>query len=309
MLEERILFFYQANFFADPRWSPLPSPCRWSLTADKRALLRVRCVIFHLPSLLPEEWEQIRALHGMKPRRQVWVAFSLESAAHFRGLDDPDFMRIFDYEMSYRQEADIWAPYVAPDLDRQLAESEAAADQDLCCAFISSGWDRSGRRALLRDMVDRMPIDSYGKYLRNRELADDTGWGTKMRVISGYRYTLAFENSIAPDYVTEKFFQPLVAGSIPVYLGAPNVDEFSPGDNAYIDTSAFPDAGALVDYLLTADHRVHHQWRRQPLRQALRDKIARRQADPFDALCDLLDARHKGVPSGEPTSSAAGERF
>ncbi|CAF4835450.1 unnamed protein product, partial [Rotaria sp. Silwood2] len=30
------------------------------------------------------------------------------------------------------------------------------------------------------------------------------------------------------DYVTEKLWQPLAAGSVPLYLGAPNIDEWLP---------------------------------------------------------------------------------
>lgn len=38
---------------------------------------------------------------------------------------------------------------------------------------------------------------------------------------------MAFENVIAMDYVTEKFYDPLIAGSVLVYLGAPNIADFA----------------------------------------------------------------------------------
>jgi hypothetical protein len=34
-------------------------------------------------------------------------------------------------------------------------------------------------------------------------------------------------------YVTEKFFDPLIAGSVSVYLGVPDVDKLAPGLHAY----------------------------------------------------------------------------
>lgn len=50
------------------------------------------------------------------------------------------------------------------------------------------------------------------------------------------KFTLAFENSRARDYVTEKFFWPIDAGSIPIAYGAPNVALFAPGGpNSAID--------------------------------------------------------------------------
>jgi len=290
MLENRILFFYQANFFADPRWSPLPARCRWPVTADKRDLPRVKCVIFHLPALTPADWPELWNLYKMKPPDQVWVAFTMESVVRYPPFADPAFLAMFDYEMSYRQAADFWLPYVAPDMPAAFASTKIAAKKRLCCAFLSSAMDLSGRQRLMTELMDYLPVDSFGRFKRNRRLFRDKGVATKLRVMSRYRFTFAFENAIDPDYVTEKLFQPLAVGSIPVYLGAPNVDEFSPGDDAYINAADFGGARELADYLLTADDARHHAWRQRPLRQAFLDKAARSRAQPFDALCDRLEA-------------------
>lgn len=39
--------------------------------------------------------------------------------------------------------------------------------------------------------------------------------------------------------MTEKFFNPLLAGTVPVYLGAPNIREFAPGENCFLDICTF----------------------------------------------------------------------
>ena len=44
---------------------------------------------------------------------------------------------------------------------------------------------------------------------------------------------MAFENSETDDYITEKFFGTLVSGSVPVYIGAPNVKFFAPDTGPY----------------------------------------------------------------------------
>lgn len=48
----------------------------------------------------------------------------------------------------------------------------------------------------------------------------------KMCVIRRFMMTATFENDVAEDYVTEKLYQPLLAGSLPVNAGAPNVDSY-----------------------------------------------------------------------------------
>ena len=50
-----------------------------------------------------------------------------------------------------------------------------------------------------------------------------------------YRYCIAIENSVAVDYVSEKVYDALVAGCLPIYLGAPNFQDFIPHPDAVID--------------------------------------------------------------------------
>lgn len=41
-----------------------------------------------------------------------------------------------------------------------------------------------------------------------------------LRLMAKYKFTLAFENALGEDYITEKFWRPLKLGSVPVYLGS-----------------------------------------------------------------------------------------
>ena len=45
------------------------------------------------------------------------------------------------------------------------------------------------------------------------------GGRQKSKLLRSYRFSLAFENSETPDYITEKFFDALMSGAVPVYLG------------------------------------------------------------------------------------------
>ena len=59
------------------------------------------------------------------------------------------------------------------------------------------------------------------------EMPKDPGWpeiaqrrARKVKVLSNYKFYLAFENFAVDDYVSEKVFEGLFAGTVPVYRGA-----------------------------------------------------------------------------------------
>lgn len=49
-----------------------------------------------------------------------------------------------------------------------------------------------------------------------------------------YKFCVAMENSVRQDYVTEKIWDALGAGCIPVYLGFSNARDFVPDPDSYI---------------------------------------------------------------------------
>jgi len=61
---------------------------------------------------------------------------------------------------------------------------------------------------------------------------------SKYEVLSRYRFSLCFENMTMRGYVTEKIFDCLYAGAIPLYLGAPDIGELIPAE-AYVDCRRF----------------------------------------------------------------------
>eukprot|EP01012_Entosiphon_sulcatum_P024211 TRINITY_DN29390_c0_g1_i1.p1 TRINITY_DN29390_c0_g1~~TRINITY_DN29390_c0_g1_i1.p1 ORF type:complete len:496 (-),score=78.83 TRINITY_DN29390_c0_g1_i1:59-1522(-) len=71
---------------------------------------------------------------------------------------------------------------------------------------------------------------------------------TTLCLIRPYFFNLALENSLARDYVTEKIYDPMLAGTVPVYYGAPNIENYLPPRAAILVTD-FPSIAALVHYL------------------------------------------------------------
>src|SRR5262245_8090347 len=118
----------------------------------------------------------------------------------------------------------------------------------------------------------------------------------KLKTFETYKFTLAFENAIGQDYVTEKFFDPLIAGSVPVYLGAPNVEDFAPGDNCFINASDWRSPEALARYLIEVasdEHRYQSffEWKARPFRPQFCRLVELAQEHFLVRLCRKVDER------------------
>ena len=70
----------------------------------------------------------------------------------------------------------------------------------------------------------------------------------KPETFSRYKFALCFENAIWPGYLTEKIFDCLLVGTIPIYLGDPEIEKkVSPG--SFVDARKFSDYKELVEFL------------------------------------------------------------
>ena len=98
----------------------------------------------------------------------------------------------------------------------------------------------------------------------------------KHETLSRFRFSLCFENTRFPGYITEKIFDCFFAGTIPVYFGAPDIYESVP-QSAFVDASAFEDLGALRDHLegMTSDDAKAY-------REAAASFLASSRFRPFD---------------------------
>ena len=71
----------------------------------------------------------------------------------------------------------------------------------------------------------------------------------KLKVQQQYKFALAYENTkLYPGLITEKIFDCFTAGTVPIYLGAPNISEHIPAE-CYIDLRDYADYEALYQYL------------------------------------------------------------
>ncbi|QCK86205.1 alpha-1,3-fucosyltransferase [Phreatobacter aquaticus] len=287
-----LVLFYTAFFGRPPPFDTAGCSVPVRLTFDRSRLAEADIVIFHIP----DAWEIGDAL---KYAGQVWVAFSMEASAHYPLWTDPAFMRRFDLIMSHETAADIWTPYLPP-----MRAWQAAVDRPLpaktefapAVMFQSASVDRSRRNDFALELMKAIRVDSYGRLLRNRDLAGpDLGRQTKLDTIARYHFCCAFENAISHGYVTEKIFDPLLSGTIPIYRGAPDVADFVPA-GSYIDVSDFPSPIALADHLrrILKDEEAYaryFEWRMRPLPPFLADRLALVQEPALGRLAAIASSR------------------
>lgn len=99
----------------------------------------------------------------------------------------------------------------------------------------------------------------------------------KVAALQRYRFTLCFENTASPGFITEKVFDAFMAGSIPVFDGAADIHKYIP-PSAYIRLSQFAGYSELIAYL-----RAMTPQEAEVRRSAAADFMASRAFDPFDA--------------------------
>lgn len=186
--------------------------------------------------------------------------------------------------MTYAKDSLVQITYMCPwgsKTPADLLKPPPAKTKDKLVAYISSNCNGGGavaRTAYVEELMQYIQVDSFGLCLHNANLPEGKGWHDsfgnlmeiKMRAISEYKFFLAFENDDqVADYVTEKMLNALYAGTVPVYRGAPNVDDWVPGENSIIDIRDFDSPKELADFLLSLNeddeaYNRYFEWKKNP---------------------------------------------
>lgn len=82
----------------------------------------------------------------------------------------------------------------------------------------------------------------------------------KQEFLSKHRFSIAFENSSSPGYVTEKIIQAFAAGNIPIYWGDSEIEkEFN--EEAFINCHKFRSFKEVVKRVEYLDKHPEEQWK------------------------------------------------
>ena len=136
-------------------------------------------------------------------------------------------------------------------------------------AYVQSDCDPpSDRDSYVRELMTYIEVDSYGECLHNKDLPRQLKNPASMeadgfyRIISQYKFILAFENAVCDDYITEKFWRPLKLGVVPVYYGSPSITDWLPSNRSAILVSEFSHPRELAGYIrrLDRDDRLYEAY-------------------------------------------------
>lgn len=121
------------------------------------------------------------------------------------------------------------------------------ANKKFCNMVVSNGKAKK-RVDFYHKLNKYRAVDSGGRFLNN------VGGpvANKLDFISKYKFTLAFENSSAEGYTTEKLVEPFMAGSIPIYWGNPKVaEEFN--TDAFLNYHDYGDDESFIQKIIEVD--------------------------------------------------------
>ena len=125
----------------------------------------------------------------------------------------------------------------------------------------------------------------------------------KIKLLSHYKFYLAFENSPIDDYVSEKIFEGLLAGTVPVYRGAASIHKFMPGKDSFIDANSLSPkelADLLQSYISNEQkYQSFFAFKQRPISQEFIEMTQRSYVHPnvVRRICDyaLEQMNRKGL--------------
>ncbi|KAA8498702.1 Glycoprotein 3-alpha-L-fucosyltransferase A [Porphyridium purpureum] len=183
---------------------------------------------------------------GRLPKAVLW----LESAQIEM---TEELLELYDVIIGPRADSDLQVIAVNEEHYNVLSEPSDEARAGTAAVFLSHCTPE--RAAVIHELWRAgLSVDSFGKCLPNAAVppgVQTLAWQEQKRaVLRKYTFTVVVEAARGVrDMVSEQMYDAIVAGSVPVVFGAPNVREFAPADESYIDAARFPSARALANYL------------------------------------------------------------
>jgi len=206
----------------------------------------------------------------------------------------PDF-NLFDYGIGFHDidfgdrylRYPLWLFYLAAMQGERQMPADLEAAERRFCNFVYSNNKHSDplRIELFQKLSQYKKVDSGGGCLNNM----GSRVGDKLEFLREYKFTIAAENSLVDGYTTEKLIEPLMMGSVPVYLGNPALvrqGDFNPEAMILIDSENIDRAVQEVERLDNDDAAYLEKLRRPIFKDGV--SIEEKLADYQEKLLDFF---------------------
>lgn len=137
--------------------------------------------------------------------------------------------------------------------------NELLNDKTSFCDFIYSNPTAHPCRDKFFNMLSRYKkVDSLGHYLKNVESEIlrkgwDGDWRSQKIVAQKkHKFSIAFENASHRGYITEKLITPMLAGSLPIYWGDPDVATYF-NSESFINCHDYSSLEDVVEKVIQLD--------------------------------------------------------
>ena len=121
-----------------------------------------------------------------------------------------------------------------------------------------------------------------------------TDFDDKWDVVSPYRYHISIENSVEKNYLSEKIFDPILAYSLPIYYGCPNISDFFnlPEYLQIIDLNCFDTIKNKIKFIIENDNIYENNFK---FLSDSRIKILE-EFNFFPMVCSIMDELSPSLP-------------
>jgi hypothetical protein len=311
------------------------------ITDDRSKLNKADVVLFHAPT---------HGKIPMPPRRQdkdgrnsaIYAFLSMEQPKYAKYLADKKYLsRRFDLLLTYSLNTyypgtrvpnmpityyplNILPPEAILEPQMPFNEKTGFGTGVSVVAFISNckAAGANERVAFLEELMKYIPVHSYGGCLNNRKeptMANDPAWpviaqkrARKIKILKNYKFYLAFENAPVDDYVSEKVFEGLFAGTVPIYRGAPKISLFMPSDKSFIDANKM-NANQIANMIKSLGndeekYNAYMKYKQEPLPESFKRITLQSYTHP-NVICRLCEYAQKQKNKTIYTATASGRNL
>lgn len=131
-----------------------------------------------------------------------------------------------------------------------LIQEETDSKRAFCSFVVSNDKASPIRKEAFEKLSVYKKVDSGGRYLNNVGMPN--GVPDKLEFENKHKFSICFENSNHPGYMTEKIVEAFAARTIPIYWGDPLVTEIFNKD-AFINVNDFSSVDEMVEYVKKID--------------------------------------------------------